>query len=172
MPQHGPAGTVTPTGWQALGVALVVGAGVGWSAFALVDRVSGDVPSVPLAAAVLIAVLAAVVWVLAVWTHRRIQVRRQPVPPGQGVALLVLGKTCLLGGAALVGAYAAIAVFVARRVELGLPTTRVLGPVVAVVASAAVTVAGGFLERACRIPGPPDEDATPPGIPRSPDTPD
>lgn len=172
MGEQHPPGTVTQTGWQTIGVALVLGLGLGWSVFSALDRFTGDVPQLPLAVTVVVGVLAGVIGTQAVLTHRTIQVRRAPVPPRRAVALLVLGKACLLGGAALVGAYAAIAAFLWRRFEGDLARDRLVGPVVAVLASAGLAVAGGFLERACRIPGPPKEDATPGTIPGSSDTPD
>lgn len=172
MGEQHPPGTVTPTGWQTIGVALVLGLGLGWSVFSALDRFTGDVPQLPLAVTVVVGVLAGVIATQAVLTHRTIQVRRAPVPPRRAVALLVLGKACLLGGAALVGGYAAIAAFLWRRFEGDLARDRLVGPVVAVLASVGLAVAGAFLERACRIPGPPKEDATPGTIPGSSDTPD
>ncbi len=164
-----PTGTVAPTGWQSIGVALVVGLGLGWSLFTALDRFAGEIPELPLAVTVVIAVLAAVVGLQAWLTHRTVQVRRLPVPSRRAVALLVLGKTCLLAGTALAGAYAAIAVFLTRRLlEVNLPRERLVAPVAAIVASAALAVAGAFLERSCRIPRPPKEDATPSTIPGSP----
>ena len=170
-PPH-PPGTVQPTSWQSIGVAFVVGAGLGWSIFSALDRFAGDVPQVPLAVTAVVAVLAAIVGVEAWITHRTVQVRRLPVPTRRAVALVALGKACLLGGTVLAGGYAAVAAYLARRLELNLPRELLLGPVVAIVASAALAAAGAFLERACRIPGPPKEDATPPVIPGSPDTAD
>lgn len=167
-----PPGTVAPTSWQSVGVAAVVGLGLGWSLFTALDRLTGEVPQLPLAVTLLVAVLAAVVGAQAALTHRTIQVHRLPVPPRRAVALLVLGRACLLGGSALVGGYLAITAFLWRRLELNLPLERVVSPAVAVVASAALAAAGAFLERACRVPRPPKEDATPPTIPGSADTPD
>ena len=164
-----PPVAVQPTSWQSIGVAFVVGAGLGWSVFSAIDRFTGSVPQLPLAGTIVIAVLAGVVGAQAWLAHRTIQVRRLPVSAGRGVALLALGKACLLGGTALAGGYAAVAAFLARRLELNLPRDLLIGPVVAVLASAALAVAGAFLERACRIPGPPNEDATPPVIPGSTD---
>ncbi len=173
MPESAPPpGTVTPTSSQSIGVALVVGIGLGWSLFTALDRFTGEVPQLPLAMTAVIAVLAAVIGIEAVRTHRTIQVRRLPVPPRRAVALLELGKACLLGGTALVGGYAAVAAFLWRRLEVNLPRERLVSPLVAIVASAGLAVAGAFLERSCRIPRPRKEDATPSTIPGSPDTPD
>ncbi len=165
-------GTVSPTGWQAVGVAVVVGAGFGWSGFTALDRLTGEVPQVPLVITLLLLVLAAAVGTQAAFTHRTIQLRRRPVPPRRAVTLLVLGKSCLLAGAALAGGYFAIAAFLWRRLELNLPLERVVNPGVAFLGGAALAVAGALLERACRVPRPPKPDATPPTLPGSPETSD
>lgn len=162
-------GSVAPTGWQPVGVALVAGAGVGWSLFSALDAFGAALPQLPIAVTLVIALIAAVVGGQARLTHNAIQVRRQPIAPRRAVSLLVLGKACLLTGAGLAGGYLAIAVYSWSRQEAALPRERVISSVVAVAASVALAVAGAFLERACRIPGPPDEDATPPTIPGSQD---
>lgn len=167
-----PPGSVTATGWQATAVAAVVGAGLGWSLFSALGKFGADLPRLPLPVTLAIALLAGLVGLQAVVTHRTIQVRRQAVPAGRAVALLVLGKTCLLAGAGLAGGYAAAAAFFWTRQEAVVPREIVVSSVAAVLASVALCVAGAFLERSCRIPGPPDEDATPPDIPGSADTPD
>lgn len=168
----GPTGSVAPTGWQAIGVALVGGAGLGWSVFTAMDAFGAALPQLPLVVTLAIAALAAVVGGQAVVAHRTIQVRRLPMAPRRAVALLVLGKACLLTGAGLVGGYAAIAAYNWARQDAILPRERVVSSLVAIVASVALAVAGAFLERACRIPGPPKEDATPSAIPGSTDSAD
>ncbi len=159
-----PTGSVAPTGWQAIGVALVAGAGLGWSLFTALDLFGAPLPQLPLPVTLLIAVLAAVVGGQAAVTHRAIQVRRERVAPQRAVALLVLGKAALLTGAGLAGAYIAIAAYSWSSQDAALPRERVISSGVAVVASIALAAAGAFLERSCRIPGPPNEDATPPTI--------
>lgn len=164
-----PSGSVVPTGWQSVGVALIAGAGIGWSLFWLLDAFGAPLPQLPLAVTFAIALLAALVGGQAAITHRSIQVRRQPIAPRRAVALLAMGKACLLTGAGLAGGYLAVAAYFWSRQEAALPRERVISSGVAVVASVALAVAGGILERSCRIPGPPDEDATPPTIHRSSD---
>ena len=158
------SGTVASTGWQSIGVALVAGAGVGWSLFTALDVFGAPLPQLPVAVTLLIAVLAAVIGGQAAVTHRAIQVRRQPIAARRAVALLVLGKAALLTGAGLAGGYLGIAAYSWTRQEAALPRERVISSAVAVVASVALGAAGAFLERSCRIPRPPDEDATPPTI--------
>ena len=162
-------GSVAPTGWQSIGVALVAAAGIGWSLFSALDAFGAPLPQLPVAVTLLIAVLAAVIGGQAAVTHRAIQVRRQRIAPRRAVALLVLGKAALLTGAGLAGGYIAIAAYSWTRQDAALPRERVVSSAVAVVASVALGAAGAFLERSCRIPRPPDEDATPPTIHRSSD---
>ncbi len=164
-----PTGSVKPTGWQPIGVALVAGAGLGWSLFTALDAFGAPLPQLPLAITLLIAVLAALIGAQAAVTHRAIQVRREFIAPRRAVALLVLGKAALLTGAGLAGAYIAIAAYSWSRQDAALPRERVISSGVAVVASIALAAAGAFLERSCKIPGPPSEDATPPTIHRTSD---
>ena len=103
--------------------------------------------------------------VQAVVAHRiRPTARRCPA-----ALLLVLSKACLLTGR-LAGTR--------WRPTNWSPLTprcraNVVSSVTAVVASVGLAVAGAFLERACRIPHPgKDDDATPPTIPGTSDTPD
>lgn len=117
----------------------------------------------------LIAVLAGLIGAQAAVTHRAIQVRREFIAPRRAVALLVLGKAAFLTGAGLAGAYIAIAAYSWSRQDAALPRERVISSAVAVVASVALAAAGAFLERSCKIPGPPNEDATPPNNPGSSD---
>ena len=168
----GPTGSVEPTGWQPIGVALVGGAGIGWSVFTALDAFGAALPPLPLVVTFAIAVLAALIGGQAAVVHRTIQVRRAPMPARRAVALLVLGKACLLTGAGLAGGYAAIAAYNWSRQDAILPRERVVSSLVAIVASVALAVAGAFLERACRIPGPPKEDATPSANPGSTDSAD
>ena len=169
MAARPPTGSVTPTGWQAVGVALVAGAGLGWSLFTALDAFGAALPQLPVAVTLLIAVLAALIGAQAAVTHRAIQMRREFIAPRRAVALLVLGKAAFLTGAGLAGAYIAIAAYSWSRQDAALPRERVISSAVAVVASVALAAAGAFLERSCKIPGPPNEDATPPNNPGSSD---
>jgi len=157
--------TVAPTGWQAIGVAVVVGAGIGWSMFTAFDALDWPSPQLPIVVTFAIGLLALIVAAQAVRTHRMIQVRHREPPARRAVALLVLGKTCVLAGAGLAAGYAAVAAYFWSRQDALLPRERVASSLVAVVASVGLAVAGALLEKACQIPRPPDDDATPPPDP-------
>jgi len=157
-----PRPTVAATSWQAVAAAALLGGGCGWLLFAGLDALGMPAPQLPIVVTFAIALFALLVGVQAVRTHRLVQVRREELPARKAVALLVLGKTCVLAGAGLAAGYAAVAAYFWSRQDAMLPRQRVLSSVVAVVVSVALAVAGAFLERACRIPRTTDEDATPP----------
>ncbi len=167
-----PHGSVAPTSWQAVVTAVVAGIGTGWLLFAALEAFGAPLPQLPAMVNVILAILAVGVGTQAVLTRQAIQVRRRPIAPRRAVALLVLGKACLLTGAALAGGYAAIAIHSWSRMEAELPRQRLISSAIAIVASVALAIAGAFLERACRIPRPPKQDATPSGMPDSGDSPD
>jgi Predicted membrane protein len=165
MTEPGPQPTLRPTGWQTIGVAVVVGAGLGWLLFSLLDLFDLPLPQLPLAVVGTTAVLAVFTAIQAWATHRTVQVRHEQLEPQRAVRLVVLGKASLLVGAALAGGYAAIAGYSVSRWDAVLPRERVISSVVAVIAGVGLAVAGVFLERACRIPPSADDDATPPRNP-------
>lgn len=172
MPEHEPGGTVRRTGWQTLGVAAVAGAGIGWLLFDVPERFGLPLPPLPLIASIVIGLLAVSVGFLAWTTHRKVQVRREPIMRNRAVAILALGKACLIAGVGLAFGYGSVIVFFLHRLAAELARERVISAVVAAVAATGLAVAGGFLERACMVPGPPSGDATPKDLPRSPSSPD
>lgn len=168
MPEQLPRPTVTPTGWGTAVAAALVGAGVGWLLFALPDRLGAPLPALPLVVTVTVVLLAAACWVMAIRTHRQVQVRREQLDANRAVRLLAFAKASVLTGALLAGGYLAVALYSLQRWSADLPRERVVSSVVATLASVALAAAGGFLERACRIPPSGDADATPRGLPGGP----
>lgn len=155
--------SVRATSWTSVGLAAVVGAGAGWGLFAALETFGVALPQLPLAATGTIVIVAAVIGRQAYVTHRTIHRRGKLIPARTAVALLALGKTVLLSGAALAGAYAAIAAHALPRIDAAFPRERAVSAVFAVVASAGLAITGYLLERACQIPNPPpdDQSATP-----------
>lgn len=171
MAQPGP-GSVMPTTWQQVLAASILGAGIGWLICAVPQRFGWPLPVLPLIASLALLGFAVVVAVLARKTHRTIQIRRDPMQPARAIRLLVLGKASLIAGAGLVGGYLAVIVYFLPHWAAVLPRERIVNAAIAVLASVGLAIAGHFLERACRIPGPPSGDATPKGLPRTPGSPD
>ncbi len=168
MPERIPRPSVTPTGWGPVLLAALVGAGTGWLLFAIPDRFGAALPALPLVVTVTVALLAATCWVLALRTHRSVQVRREPIEPSRAVRLLAFAKASVLTGALLAGGYLAIALYSLGRWAADLPRERVISSAIATLSSVALAFAGGFLERSCRIPTDRDGGATPNGLPGSP----
>jgi hypothetical protein len=163
-----PRPTVEPTGWAAVLVAALVGAGTGWLLFSVPDRFGVPLPALPLVVTVTVVLLAVTCWLLGLRTHRLVQVRRQTIEPGRAVRLLAFGKAAVLTGALLAGGYLAVGLYSLQRWSADLPRERVISSLIATVAGVALAAGGGFLERSCRIPGPGDGDATPNGLPGRP----
>ncbi len=157
MPQPGPS--VRPTGPTALLIAGVVGAGFSWIAQSTAENFGWPTPPVPPLTAVVVAVLALASWLAARWMHRAVQVRHQVVEPARAIALLLAGKAALLGGTMLAAGYAVVALRHLPEMDAALPRERVLSAAAAAVLSVALAFAGRALERACQVPGPPDEES-------------
>jgi hypothetical protein len=96
---------------------------------------------------------------LAYVTHQRIQVRRERMDPQRAVAFLVLGKASALGGALVAGGYFGFAVMFLTRLDAAAPRDRVIRSAVAIVAGVVLCIMGLLLERACKVPSEPDEEA-------------
>ena len=77
----------------------------------------------------------------------------------RAVALLLSGKAALIGGVALAAGYAAVAAHQLPDLDAELPRERVLVAVAVSLLSVGLALAGAALERACRIPGPPDDES-------------
>lgn len=171
MPEPEAQPSVQPTGWQAVVAAAIVGIGLGWFGCAIPDAVGWPLPSPGWVGSGLIAVLAVAVGFLAWSTYRRLQVQRERIAAGRAVRLLVLGKATILLGVAMAGGYAAMIAYLIAQVTAEVWTPRVIIAGAAVIASILLAIAGAFLQRSCRIPGPPHGDATPSGLPGSPPSP-
>ena len=96
-------------------------------------------------------------------THVTLYRRHDQLQSSVAVALLALGKTGLIAGAALAGAYAGIAIHTVPHLDAQLPKERIVGALASMLAAIGLAIAGRMLERACEIPNPPpdDQSATP-----------
>ena len=163
MSPSAPSPTVRPTGWRAIALAVLAGAAVGFGLFFALDRLHQPLPIPPLLAAGTLAVLAAAVGWQAWTTHVALHRRHEQLQPRVAVALLAMGKSGLIAGAALAGAYAGIAIHTVPHLDAQLPQERIIGALASLLACIGLAVAGRMLERACEIPNPPpdDQSATP-----------
>lgn len=154
-----PEPSVQPTSRTALVIAGVAGAGISWITVSTAENFGWPVPQVPALTAVVVAVLAVATWLAARWMHRALQVRHEVVEPARAIALLLAGKAALLGGTALAAAYAAVALRYLPNLDAALPRERVLSAAASAVLSIGLAAAGWALERACQVPGPPDDES-------------
>jgi len=152
-------GSVNLTPFRALVVAAVFGGLSGWLVVVIANAFDLIPPEVPWTAPIGLILVAALVGALAYATHQRIQVRRERIEPQRAVALLVLGKASALAGALVAGGYFGFALMFLARLDAAAPRDRVIRSAVAIVAGIALCIMGLLLERACKVPTEPDEDA-------------
>jgi H+/Cl- antiporter ClcA len=152
-------GSVNLTPFRALVVAAVFGGLSGWLVVVIANAFDLIPPEVPWTAPIGLILVAALVGALAYATHQRIQVRRERIEPQRAVALLVLGKASALAGALVAGGYFGFALMFLTRLDAAAPRDRVIRSAVAIVAGVALCIMGLLLERACKVPTEPDEDA-------------
>ena len=159
MAEEPSGGSVNLTPFRALVVATVFGGLAGWLVVVIANAFDLIPPEVPWTAPIGLILVAALVGALAYATHQRIQVRRERIEPQRAVALLVLGKASALAGALVAGGYFAFALMFLTRLDAAAPRDRVIRSAVAIVAGVALCIMGLLLERACKVPTEPDEDA-------------
>jgi H+/Cl- antiporter ClcA len=152
-------GSVNLTPFRALVVAAIFGGLAGWLVVVIANAFDLIPPEVPWTAPIGLILVAALVGALAYATHQRIQVRRERIEPQRAVALLVLGKASALAGALVAGGYFGFALMFLARLDAAAPRDRVIRSAVAIVAGVALCIMGLLLERACKVPTEPDEDA-------------
>ncbi|WP_052866014.1 DUF3180 domain-containing protein [Streptomyces niger] len=145
-------------------VGLFVVAGVlAWAGARLWDAL-GSLPSVPLAAPIVLALIAAVLAATALSLRSRLKAQRDRVPGAKGVEPMMAARAVLFGQAsalvaALVsGLYGGVAVFLLTSGSAGLGRTdETVYAGLSVLAGIAVVAAAVFLERVCKLPDDDDE---------------
>ena len=153
--------SVRATTWRLL-LAIAVIAGVAsWAVLYVQDSRYGDVPDVPWPSAVVLAVFGASILVVALALRPRLRRAEghRPVDPLVSARFGVLSLACSRAGALFAGLYAG---FLAMALsDLSIPFRRHLAFVSgACVLGALVLVSGALvLERVCRLPDPPEDEA-------------
>jgi hypothetical protein len=157
--QESPPGHVRPTSWRVLLAAAAVGLVGGWFGGALLEGSAGAAPTVPWTSVGVMAFAAAVLGTTAWSTWRTIHRQRRWIEPHQAVNRLVLAKASALVGALMAGAYVGFGARFLDDLSAPLPQQRVLRAGLVAATAVLVTVAALLLERACRVPKAPDEEA-------------
>lgn len=156
--------TVTPIRPSAVALAAVVGAGIVWVGVQVAQLSGWGLPVVSSVAWAPMALLGlGTVWVL-IRARRKLRSEPLNVEPLRAVRWLAWGRTSLIAGAFLGGAWLAFGVASLPGIPAPLAWARVFHAAIAVIVSVGWAVVGWLLERACLIPTDPDDDesATPP----------
>ncbi|MEU6176049.1 DUF3180 domain-containing protein [Streptantibioticus parmotrematis] len=147
-------------------IGLFVVAGVlAWAGARLWNAV-GVLPGVPVAAPIVLALIAVVILGTALSLRARLRAQRDREPDAKGVDPLVAARAVVFGQASalvaalVAGVYGGVCVYLIAS-QLSVPARRdqAVYAGFAVVAGAAVVVAAVFMERVCKLPD--DEDQGP-----------
>ncbi|MGW0735318.1 DUF3180 domain-containing protein [Streptomyces sp. NPDC002851] len=146
-----------------LGLFVVAGV-LSWAGARLWDSF-GTLPSVPLAAPIVLALIAAVLFATALSLRSRLRAQRERRPGAKGVdpmmaaRAVVFGQASALVASIVAGMYGGTGVFLLTQLEIPARRDQAIYAGGSVLAGAAVVVAAIFLERVCKLPeGPEDED--------------
>ncbi|MDI3388929.1 DUF3180 domain-containing protein [Streptomyces sp. B-S-A8] len=145
-------------------IGLFLAAGVlSWAGARLWDSL-GELPSVPLAAPIVLGVIAAVLLATALSIRSRLRAQRERRPGAKGVdpmmaaRALVFGQASALVAALVTGVYGGAGVFLLSLLEVPARRDQAIYAGFAVLAGAAVIAAALFLERVCKLPEDGDGD--------------
>ena len=136
---------------------FVVAAILSWAGARLWNAV-GPLPSVPLAAPIVLALIAVVLLATALSLRARFKAQRERRPEAKGVDPLmaaragVFGQASALVAALVAGMYGGTGVFLLELLDIPARRDQAIYAGFSVVAGIAVIVAAIFLERVCRLP--------------------
>ncbi|MGV4985383.1 DUF3180 domain-containing protein [Streptomyces sp. NPDC001709] len=147
------------------GVFVVAGI-LSWAGARLWNSI-GTLPSVPLAAPIVLALIAVVLLSTALSLRARLKAQRERRPGAKGVDPLmaaravVFGQSSALVAALVAGMYGGTGVFLLELLDIPTRRDQALYAGLSVLAGIAVIAAALFLERVCKLPD--DEDQNHPG---------
>ncbi|UFQ17226.1 MULTISPECIES: DUF3180 domain-containing protein [Streptomyces] len=142
---------------------FVVAAVLSWSGARLWDSV-GTLPRVPLAAPIVLAVIAVVLLSTALSLRSRLRAQRERRPGAKGVEPLmaaravVFGQASALVAALVAGMYGGVGVFLLEFLDIPPRRDQAIYAGLSVLTGIAVIAAALFLERVCKLPEDDDED--------------
>jgi phosphatidylglycerophosphate synthase len=143
---------------------LFAGAGVlSWGSARLWDSL-GTLPSVPLAAPIVLAAIAVVLLATALSIRSRLRAQRERRPGAKGVEPLVAARALVFGQASalvaslVAGLYGGTGVFLLGSLDVPPRRDQAVYAGFAVLAGIAVVAAAFFLERVCKLPEDGDDD--------------
>ncbi|MEU6484598.1 DUF3180 domain-containing protein [Streptomyces sp. NPDC046887] len=127
----------------------------------------GTLPSVPLAAPIVLAVIAVVLTATALSLRSRLRAQRERLPDAKGVEPMMAARAVVFGQAsalvaALVGGmYGGTGVFLLGSLDIPARRDQAIYAGFSVLAAAAVIAAAFFLERVCKLPEDEDDQTAP-----------
>ncbi|MFE9742804.1 DUF3180 domain-containing protein [Streptomyces sp. NPDC006477] len=145
---------------------FVVAGIISWGAARLWDSV-GTLPSVPIAAPIVLAAIAAVLTATALSIRSRLRAQRDRRPGAKGVEPLmaaravVFGQASALVAALVAGMYGGVGVFLLASLDVPARRDQALYAALSLLAGIGVIAAALFLERVCRLPEDDDENRAP-----------
>ncbi|GAA1234760.1 MULTISPECIES: DUF3180 domain-containing protein [Streptomyces] len=143
---------------------LFLGAGVlSWAGARLWDSI-GTLPRVPLAAPIVLAVIAVILLATALSIRSRLRAQRERRPGAKGVdplmaaRALVFGQASALVAALVAGMYGGTGAFLLEHLDVPARRDQAIYAGFSVLTGIAVIAAALFLERVCKLPEDDDED--------------
>ncbi|WP_367321603.1 DUF3180 domain-containing protein [Streptomyces sp. HUAS ZL42] len=146
------------------GVFVVAGV-LSWAGARLWNSI-GELPSVPLAAPIVLAVIAVVLLSTALSLRARLKAQRDRRPEAKGVDPLmaaravVFGQASALVAALVAGMYGGTGVFLLESLDVPARRDQAIYAGFSVLAGIAVIAAAIFLERVCKLPEDDDHNRT------------
>jgi len=143
------------------GVFVVAGV-LSWAGARLWNSI-GTLPSVPLAAPIVLALIAVVLTATALSIRARLKAQRERRPEAKGVDPLmaaravVFGQASALVAALVAGMYGGAGAFLLEQLDIPARRDQAIYAGFSVVAGIAVIAAAIFLERVCKLPEDDDE---------------
>ncbi|MEV6547431.1 DUF3180 domain-containing protein [Streptomyces sp. NPDC051597] len=137
-----------------------------WAGARLWDSL-GTLPSVPLAAPIVLAVIAVILLATALSIRSRLRAQRERRPGAKGVEPLmaaravVFGQSSALVAALVSGMYGGTGVFLLGSLDIPARRDQAIYAAFSVAAGIAVVAAAFFLERVCKLPDDEDEGEVP-----------
>ena len=156
---------MTPTPLRLLAVLTIVSGLVAWAATWTLDRRSGTPPGVPWTAPAALLLLAVGLLATALALRSRLAGRpgTRPVYPFLAARMAGLAMAGSRVGAIVTGLYAGYGAYLLPDLEREFRREHAVVAGSAVLAGLLLIGAALFLERVCRIKGPPEDDAAPAG---------
>ncbi|MEU1594154.1 DUF3180 domain-containing protein [Streptomyces sp. NPDC005708] len=142
---------------RTLAAVFVVAGVLSWAAARLWNAV-GTLPRVPLAAPIVLALIAVVLLATALSLRSRLKAQRERRPGAKGVEPLMAARAVVFGQASalvaslVAGMYGGTGVFLLESLDLPTRRDQAIYAGFSVVAGIAVIAAAFFLERVCKLP--------------------